>query len=500
MERHPSYNAILGHRVNTIQRTLRQYLLLTILDEYGGRWTDNTKILNSQFFKTISIIGIIGAFIAFTVTSFSLRTISLSYDTLGPWPDSFDYTYGAVGLLHGTYNIIWYRCPLVYAPSSNEEITQTTTRSDCADSQSTPRKSYYTPGTSILMVPFVAIGNIFTTGNITSNLGGDEWATLLDYVSAVACAAVITIFLWRHTSPPFAFIGLLVYLLSPAQSLLSSMALSDLPTALLLLASSLLIASTNPYALIISGITSGWLVWMRPQMALVAPIGLLVLVLIRHKKNKLLLHAVPLFMCLALLGIWQWVYYGNPLTTGYQYNDDLKKQGISLGDTGNNAAIASQFNAPPSLKSDQSHTSFSDFFSSYYLQHTAWHADQTIVGGGWIDLNGEESNIPSIPNLPYYLLLLLGVDNFLLPIGFGLAGYIGLNIMIHDKSKTMQSIGVIGLYSTMTILVTYTFYYYRSGRFFVPVVPFLVIGAIILLYRLSVLSAHTIKLLLINAA
>src|SRR4051812_11867046 len=52
---------------------------------------------------------------------------------LGPTPDAWDYAYGAQALLHGSYTVGW---------------------------DGTSRLSNFTPGTSLLMAPLVALGGV----------------------------------------------------------------------------------------------------------------------------------------------------------------------------------------------------------------------------------------------------------------------------------------------------------------------------------------------------
>jgi hypothetical protein len=338
---------------------------------------------------------------ALLLAVFAARSLSsAAVGILGPMPDAWDYAYGAKALLHGSYTVEW---------------------------DGTSRLSNYTPGTSFLMAPLVA-------------LGGVDAATYLGALSGVLAGLVVATIVWRVARPAAAPLAVALVLATPATLRMAPLAMSDLPTAALLLLEAALLMRGRTAAIVAAGVISGYLVCMRPVSLLLLAAGLAALSAFpawRRLGTAYIAGAVPL---LVGLGLWQWVTLGSPLLTGYQ------SRGASPDGSG----------------------SLGSLFSPLYLFGPPPMADGVWANGPFADLQ--------LPNAIAYALGLAGLEGFLVLPGVGLLGLLGL-IGLARRRGTDGAVGRFGLAATALLFAMYGVYFYQSLRFVLPIAPFLAVGA-----------------------
>jgi hypothetical protein len=196
----------------------------------------------------------------------------------GPLPDSPDYAYGALALLHGHYTVSWDGLARV------------------------PR---YSPGFPLLLVPAVA-------------LGGVAAAVWVSWLALIALATGLAALAWRVGGCWAA--PLAVVLLFGATPLhLAQEVMSDLPSAALLLAEGALVAcGTRRRTVLAAGAVAGLLIWIRPANALLVLAGCAALTVWPPWRARVPVYLAAIVPFIAALALWQWRVYGSPLQTGYQ--------------------------------------------------------------------------------------------------------------------------------------------------------------------------------------
>lgn len=192
---------------------------------------------------------------------------------VGPLPDSPDYAYGALSLLHGRYEVCW--------------------EGPC-------RPPHYPPGMSLLLLPSVAIGGV-------------ESAVLTNWMAGLALAVLLALLANRLGGRLAIPVALGLMTLSPAVYGQTTMVMSDLPASLLLAAQLALL----PHRPLGAGLLAGSLVWVRLSTLPLPLAGLLAMTAYPHCRPlaaRYLLGAAGPILALAL---WQWAALGSPLTTSY---------------------------------------------------------------------------------------------------------------------------------------------------------------------------------------
>lgn len=195
-------------------------------------------------------------------------------------PDSMDYQYAAVSLLHGGYTVDWDGAARV------------------------PR---YTPGFPVLLTPAVAIG-------------GPDAVAWVPYIMALGLGVLAALVAWRVAGPlaaPLA-VALILYARAPAE--FAGVLMSDLPAATIGLAElAMLMLGRSRLAAASAGLLAGTLVWIRPASAVLLLSGLAgVSARTENRRKWLLTYFTAAAVPLALLGAWQWLSYGSPFTSSYQ--------------------------------------------------------------------------------------------------------------------------------------------------------------------------------------
>lgn len=194
--------------------------------------------------------------------------------------DSFDYAYGALALLHGTYLVEW--------PGMAAHI---------------PR---YAPGFSLLLAPAVA-------------LGGIQAAVWVPYLCALALGllvAYLAALVGRPLAAPWAVATVLC---GAAQTTFARLVMSDLPAATLGVAQIAVLARAHTArAALFGGLLAGALIWVRPASIVLGLAGLGGLTARPGWRRLAVGYAIGLCLPLAALGAWQWLTFGSPLTSGYE--------------------------------------------------------------------------------------------------------------------------------------------------------------------------------------
>lgn len=194
-------------------------------------------------------------------------------------PDSYDYAYGALALLHGRYLVDW---------SGTLQV---------------PR---YPPGFSILLAPAVA-------------LGGVESAVWMSFGAALLLGLLAAALAWRLGGPTAAPVAIALTLFVPGVTYLAQVVMSDLPSAaLVLLELALLALGRRVTSTVIAGILAGGLVWIRLAAAPLLFAGLLGLTARPSWRRNATCYIVGAVIPLAGLGAWQLATFGSPVITSYQ--------------------------------------------------------------------------------------------------------------------------------------------------------------------------------------
>ena len=194
-----------------------------------------------------------------------------------PWPDSFEYADAAQQMAHGNGYVTYVH----------------------GDGPVPPR---YPPGFSLSLAPFAAFGGF--PDNV--QLGVRAFA-LLYVVLAVAVA-------WRLGGWSAASFAAILIGSSPFASVSGSLVLSDAFAAGLSLPLVLLVRSASPKLAAVAGVLTGVLTTIRLSSGLALPA---LLVGARGRSRwTILAGAAPLVLG---LGIFQWLNFGSPLRTGYDY-------------------------------------------------------------------------------------------------------------------------------------------------------------------------------------
>jgi hypothetical protein len=151
----------------------------------------------------------------------------------------------------------------------------------------------YAPGFPLALVPFAALGNV--------QLGATFYGALYVVIAAVAA--------WSLKGPAAGAIAAILIGLSPFARMQASMIMSDaLAAALTVLLVPLL--RTNRIGL--AGFAAGAAVAIRLPMV----VNLVALLIVVPMRRRAMLFAAP---PLAALGLFNWVTYGGPLRSGYDY-------------------------------------------------------------------------------------------------------------------------------------------------------------------------------------
>src|SRR5262249_50272344 len=145
---------------------------------------------------TLAVIGLIGAF------ALLVRPNAGPGEVHGPPPDSFDYAFGAVSLLHGQYVVDW---------------------------DGTPHIPRYPPGFSLILAPAVAVGGVAA-------------ANWVPYAAAIVVGVLSATLAARLGGPLAAPLAALTTLYALGPAVLSRAVMSELPTAALTLFELLLIS------------------------------------------------------------------------------------------------------------------------------------------------------------------------------------------------------------------------------------------------------------------
>jgi hypothetical protein len=343
-----------------------------------------------SFVSTALLVLVFGAF-SWTLTESG---------RLDPAPDAFDYAYGAEALLHGQYSVDW---------------------------DGATRLPRYAPGTSVLMTPLVAVGGVGA-------------ATRLGALSGVLVGLLVAVVAWHLMRPAVAPLAVVLVLATPAALNMAARAMSDLPTAALLILEAGLLMPRQACGLVAAGIVGGYLVWMRPASVVLLGAGVVALSAFPMWRQSTATYVAGAAPLLAALAAWQWMTFGSPLVTGYQ------STGASPDDSG----------------------SLSSLFSLAYLFGQPWRTDGAWANGLMADRH--------VPNVPAYVLGLTSVDGFLILPGVGLVGLLGL-IVLASQHGARGALGRFGLTAGALLLSMYSLYFYQSLRFVLPVVPFLALGA-----------------------
>jgi hypothetical protein len=325
-----------------------------------------------------------------------------SQQVAGTEPDSFDYAYGAQVLLHGRYAVSW---------------------------QGGERRPYYTPGLSILLMPSVACGGVAAA----------VWTC---WVAALALGTLAAALAFELDSPAAAPLAVVLVLFTPAAQRFAEVVMTELPAASLLAFEALLLAAGRGWwSAAGAGALAGCLVWIRPAAVAYLLAGLAAVTALPEKRRRAAAYLVGALPLLTLLGAWQWLEFGSPLTTTYQAGHYTPLGGADL---------AGMFSwryafAAPSASSPMGREG----------------PDFGGLGLAW-----------SLPNGLLYPLQLLGLDGFLLYPGVGVLGLIGVwRYARHGGARA--AVARFGAAVIATTLAVYVPYFYQSGRFLFGAAVFL---------------------------
>jgi 4-amino-4-deoxy-L-arabinose transferase-like glycosyltransferase len=287
----------------------------------------------------------------------------------------------------------------------------------------TPR---YTPGFSLLLAPAVAVGGL-------------DAAVWVAYAAAVGLAATAALVAWRVAGPLAAPVAIVLVAYTPVVATFAQLVMTDVANATVGLLALACLLRRDTRGAVAAGALLGFSAWMRPASAIYLVAGAAALSN-RRQAPAFVAAAVPFVVGLLL---WQWATWGSPFVTGYQ------AQGASPDGTG----------------------SLSSLFDLRYAFTTAL-GDAPDIGG--------RAREWGMPNLPVYVLQLLGGDGFLLLPAVGCLGVAGLIFLANCNGRRSQ-VGRFGLASIALTLLVYAPYFWQSGRFLVLPAALLGIGAAALL-------------------
>lgn len=210
---------------------------------------------------------------------------------LNYWPDSADYIYGAVALLHGSYVVSWAGLTPVH-PVATWGLE--------------PHIPRYTPGMSILLMPVVAVAGVTQAVWVPYALG------LLLGVLVAGLAA-------RLSGPGAAPLAVVAVLGTGTWVGLTQSIMSDVPSATLTVIEVLLLLRTKGRgAVVAAGIIAAAIVWIRPTNAVLLLAGMAALTAQAQPRRRLIAYVAGAVPLLALLALWQAYLFGSPLVNGYQ--------------------------------------------------------------------------------------------------------------------------------------------------------------------------------------
>jgi hypothetical protein len=166
-----------------------------------------------------------------------------------------------------------------------------------------PRPPRYTPGFALALAPFALMGDDYPR-NVQR--GATFWAAV--YVLAAVIAA------WSLKGPMAGALIAMLIGVSPFARVAASLVMSDAFAAGITALILALIVNATPRRAALAGALAGALVVVRLPMIL--NVAALSLALPRRLATRMLLCALPPLVALA---IYNWVTFGDPFTTGYQY-------------------------------------------------------------------------------------------------------------------------------------------------------------------------------------
>jgi hypothetical protein len=289
----------------------------------------------------------------------------------------------------------------------------------------------YTPGFALVLAPFVALGGV--TGAL--------WVEL---VSALLLGGVAATLAWRLAGPLAAPLAAALVLFNSVVALYTRWVMTDVPAAAVVVSEvALLSAAPGPAALVVAGGLAGALVWLRPASVVLVGAGLLGLTAAPAWRRSAAWYLAGALPFAALLLAWQWASFGSPLVTSYQAAGASPENGADL--TG--------------------------FFNLRYVVGPPWNSAMAGLA----------------PNVLAYPVLLVGLDDQLLPVGVGLVGLLAAAMLARSPGRT----GIVGRATLATaglLLLVYVPYFWRGSRFLLGATSLLGIvaaaGVITLMRRL----------------
>lgn len=223
---------------------------------------------------------------------------------LNYWPDSADYIYGAVALLHGTYMVSWDGL----APVSPATIWGLE-----------PHLPRYTPGMSVLLIPIVAVAGV-------------AQAVWVPYVMGLALGGLVAGIAARLSGPAAAPLAVIVVLGTGTWIGLTQSIMGDVPSATLaVLEVLLLLRAGGRGSVAAAGIIGAALVWIRPTNAILLLAGMAALTAQPQLRRRLIAYVAGATPLLGLLALWQTHLFGSPFATGYQITGATPNGDTMLG-------------------------------------------------------------------------------------------------------------------------------------------------------------------------
>lgn len=200
-------------------------------------------------------------------------------------PDSWDYLYGAVSILHGQYLVDW--------------------------GGGAPRVPMYPPGLPLLLAPLVVL-----SGGMQGGLWLSSAAAIVLGLGAAAIAARIS---GRGAAP----LAVALVIFTPSVILQARLVMSDLPSAgMALLEVVLLALIRRKWALFAAGLLAGVLIWIRYANVGLVPAGLVALTALsptwRGRAVNAAWYCAGVIPLVLVLAAWQYATFGSPLITTYQ--------------------------------------------------------------------------------------------------------------------------------------------------------------------------------------